>query len=823
MKKKIRLLLLAFFALSLTATYSQSFIDNFNPGIFDNGPAEKVLVNSKNEILVHGRFQFVDGTVQPSLAKVKPDGGVVPGFAFGAEWLRSVRSDIADAGNGKTLYGGLFRSLDGEPLPNLIRLNDDGSLDPAFQSDVDFLDDISSILVLSNGKILVLGGTIDSTGTEFYHVIQTDSLGKMDPGFNMLTYQNSLLTKAVEQSPGNYLISGFAWYGGAQYKYLIRLDDAGNEDLTFELDLNTLGTIIIRDFFVRANGDIVLATSSDDEIHIVDPNGALVFTYPLPFGPRAIAELPNGRMFVGGRDGEIAIIDNSVIVLPPFDADDRITDVAVIGAEDLIIGGWFERIYGQYGAGLVRATLLQNDISVDASFDTRVQVVGSILDMEETQDGEYILVGSFDEIDGELIRNIAKVDLDGNVNDAFEGNVPEMREELTSVEVLSDGNILVSGRYIINDLTFPQQLNGITKLSPDGSFLNGSLDFTYPYYDICTVGGSVISNITKTTADGFFALSGVFCNGPGPDDQGQSFVRLNSDGSLDIDIEAEHLDYLEGIRDVTATADGKYYVLGRALSYDGSERTGVIRANTDGSIDETFDYQTGEEFLVTAVEETNTGVYVSGHESISFGPPTEEAFLLKLDGNGNIDPGFQGGTVSMEFSTQQPTIEGIFFTGNGRIVVHGLFEKYDGWDAYGLAVLDQSGNFIGGLTERTTGRFERVFELGSDQLLVCGSFTTNDGSHVSLAKISLMETGTIASVDQNNIKVFPNPVTNGAVNIELATSADFSYELMDSFGRRVGVNGKNNRMVNFGDLPSGMYTLLIRTGGDVFYENIIKD
>ena len=821
----IRCTLLVLFAISFTIVYSQSLADGFNPKVFNNATVNKIKINSQGDILISGPFQFVNGTVQRGIAKVKPEGGTVPGFAFNAEWLQNGQVDIADAGNGRTIYGGQFRSVDGEVLPNLIRLNTDGSVDPTFQSDVDFLDDVISVLVLSDGNLLVLGGGRNLYGDYATYIFRTDSLGIVDTTFNMLTFQNSALYKAAEQAPGQYLVSGFIFYSALEY--MIRVDSSGHVDPSFNFALNGVSFTSIRDFMIGADGHIAAANFGNGEVNIIDPDGGLVSTFPLPFDPQAIAELPNGRILAGGRDGDLAIIENSNVTTWPGAADDRITAIAVQGSENVIIGGRFEKMFDHYDAGLSRAKLLPGELVTDTTFGTRIQVSGSIVDMAGTPEGDFLMVGRFDEINGNLIRNIAKMDVDGSVSDSFEENVPAVRKELNSVEVLPDGNVLVAGSYVVDDFSFYEQLNGIARLNADGAFLSGGLDFAFPYSVFpCNSTGNtsaaLIGHVEITTEDRFFALSGSFCSGPGPNDSGQNFVRLNGDGSLDLDVDQDHLDYLQGIRGVTPLDDGKYYVYGRAISYDGSVRTGVVRANESGDIDNAFDYETGENMLVTTVAEINTDVYVGGYDNFSI-EEFKEAFLVRLDDSGNPDPGFLSGTATLDLPNRQPTIDGTYLTDKGRIIVFGRFDRYNGSVASGVAVLDQAGNYIGGLDEPIIGGFDNVFELSPNLLLVSGVFTTESGSHVSLAKIELMETGTIANVDQNRIKVFPNPVANETVNIELAARADFSYELIDAFGRRVGVHGTNDNQVNLGGLPGGMYTLLIHAGGDIFYENIVKN
>ena len=129
-----------------------------------NDVIRSIALQSDGKILVGGRFNNYDGTTQNRITRLNPDGSRDTSFNIGTGFddggFDSVDS-IALQSDGKLLVGGSFTSYNGVTQNRITRLNPDGSRDTSFDIGTGFDDDILSIALQSDGKILV-GGFFNS-------------------------------------------------------------------------------------------------------------------------------------------------------------------------------------------------------------------------------------------------------------------------------------------------------------------------------------------------------------------------------------------------------------------------------------------------------------------------------------------------------------------------------------------------------------------------------------------------------------------------------------------------------------------------------------
>jgi uncharacterized delta-60 repeat protein len=157
-------------------------------------------------------------------------------------------------------------------------------------------------------------------------------------------------------------------------------------------------------------------------------------------------------------------------------------------------------------------------------------------------------------------------------------------------------------------------------------------------------------------------------------------VRLHPNGSWDDSFDGPDFDqdYYLRIRAAVELPDGKYLVGGQFLDLSGGvNQRGIIRLNSDGSQDLSFD--AGFEFNPTinaiALQPDGKILIAGEYSSVSHGTG-----ITRLLPNGAVDDTFNAG--------QAPTsIRDIKVLSNGRILVAGRFSSWPG----GLAVLNPDG------------------------------------------------------------------------------------------------------------------------------------
>lgn len=158
-------------------------------------------------------------------------------------------------------------------------------------------------------------------------------------------------------------------------------------------------------------------------------------------------------------------------------------------------------------------------------------------------------------------------------------------------------------------------------------------------------------------------------------------VRFNPDGSLDLSFDPGF-----GANDnVTAIAlqpDGKILVGGQFTYFNGVWCNHLVRLNTDGSVDESFDTGMGFDGTVYALLVQPDGKVLVGGDFFHFDNQIARG-LVRLEANGARDAGFNAGDV--------PIVYALALRPDGRIVMGGSFSFVQGVDRRSIAALLPNG------------------------------------------------------------------------------------------------------------------------------------
>jgi uncharacterized delta-60 repeat protein len=203
-----------------------------NIGITPNVSA--IIYQGNGKYLVAGSFNHTDGTMSNGVVRLNSDGTIDPGFNTGTGLLYTLFPQfhngfggaLALQSDGKILLGGDFTSFNNVFRPHLVRLNADGTLDPAWPGLGALIDGVTDIVVQPDGKILVANA--QSPG-----VVRLNPNGTADPGFNVGTGSSSA-RKLILQPDGKILVSGtFTSFNGTPRNRIARLSANGSMDTDF--------------------------------------------------------------------------------------------------------------------------------------------------------------------------------------------------------------------------------------------------------------------------------------------------------------------------------------------------------------------------------------------------------------------------------------------------------------------------------------------------------------------------------------------------------------------------------------------------------------
>ena len=304
--------------------------------------------------------------------------------------------------------------------------------------------------------------------------------------------------------------------------------------------------------------------------------------------------------------------------------------------------------------------------------------------------------------------------VDGDLDTTFN---PVITASAGSAEVyktltLPDGKILVAGGFsTVNGVS----RNGIAKLNPDGT-----LDTTF---DPGTGANSSFVEGFAVQPDGKIVIGGTFTsfNGTGSN----RIARLNSNGTLDTSF-AIGTGFNSSVWAVFTQPDGKIWVGGAFSSYNARQARSVIRLNTDGTIDTTFNMLVVPLGGVSVVNLQKDGRVLIG-AGLNFVNSVEWRYgIAQLYNDGRLDTKYN--PHNYNFTDNSAVITDIYVRPNGKIVLVGNL-KINNVNKH-IAVTNPDGTFDTSFDSGTDAdnSIFKLVPLPDGKMLISGNFTTYNGA-----------------------------------------------------------------------------------------------
>jgi uncharacterized delta-60 repeat protein len=383
-------------AISKPFAYNPS--TSFSIGSGFNSQVNSIGIDSNGKILAGGTFTTFTGSTQNRLIRLNSDGSKDITFDIGSGFDNSVESVVIQS-NGKILVGGQFQTFTGTSQNGLIRLNSDGSKDTTFDIGSGFNGDgIYSISIQNDGKILAGGLYSTFSGVSQNRLIRLNSDGSKDTTFDIGSgFDNSTLSIAI-QSDGKILAGGyFTTFTGTSQNGLIRLNSDGTKDSTFDIgngfDGGVFSIEIQSDGKILVGGEYSTFTgSTQNRLIRLNSDGSKDTTFDIGSGFSA----PAG-WFGNGSINSTAIDSNQKIVC----------------------AGMFGSFTGSSQNYLIR---LNSDGSKDTTFDIGTGFTGSYFgpyaflnDIKINSAGKIFVGGQFIQYSGVTQNNFIELNSDGSI------------------------------------------------------------------------------------------------------------------------------------------------------------------------------------------------------------------------------------------------------------------------------------------------------------------------------------------------------------------------------------------------------------------------
>lgn len=556
--------------LNSNGTVDETFKTNIGTGATDgtnSSVVNSIVIQPDGKILVSGAFQKFNGASRVRIVRLNSNGTVDNSFTTG-EGADGPITSVGIQSTGKIIIGGVFTKYDGNARPGFARLNDDGSIDAAFNPNSFAAGHgaITGILVLpSTDKLIVTGAFQTYGGQARNQIVKINADGSLDTGFT---------------SPLTF---------GTQV-YALTFYDADN---------------------IMVGGSFTAPQNGIAKIKIADgTNDAAFKPYNIAIsssGVRAIAVNNDGKVFIGGdfikangteRNFVARLLANGNLE-GGRGVDGTVYGIAAVGSGKQMIVGEFA---GVKGVGRTRMAVIDANGNLDTSFDPGAGTNGTIFSVAKDANGKYIIVGGFTNYRGVSRNRIARINSDGTLDTSFDpgsGASGGANDIVRAVEIDASGNILIGGDFVSYKGAGRVRVARIlTNGDPDPNFLSGN-----------GVDGSV-RDIAIQSSTGKIIIVGNFNNVDGT--ARKRVARLTTVGGHDLTFDpgagADATIY-----SVAIDANQRPVIGGGFTIFDGVSRKGIARLSLNGTIDTSFDPGDRDYNSVRTVTIPSTGnIFVGG-------------------------------------------------------------------------------------------------------------------------------------------------------------------------------------------------------------------
>lgn len=717
--------------------------------------------------------------------------------------------------DGKIIVFGKFSNYGGVySRDNLIRLNSDGTVDTQFCVNASdgskFGATVSSVKVQSNGKILVGGNFLAYGGVSNRNrLIRLNQDGTLDSSFcaaasdsaqfsdkirKIETYTHSNLGTII-------LIAGdFTNHGGVVgVNYIVALNDSGSKNTTITNNLTGSGGFnapihAITPYTYTEEGGLPYLT----QFFI----GGAFTAYKGVSSRKYIARFDQWGVYLGVQI-DLGVSPGSVVY--DINVGGGIDYVMVCG-NLLNIGGVSNRnhlAYYNYYAGILGTyyfsleTSYTDSISGGGKFNAPVTVLvsGGIY-------GTLFVGGDFTNYNGIPGRSYFLSLNDPNYNQQIIDDSFLFGESFGR-----DGTDLYSGNGITTNLyeTFVFVTMNRIRSYKGTPNRNGLLKIqTYPttldnaFCSNASDGPIIANNITNVLQDlnGGILLNGTMINYKNV--TGRSYlIKLNSNGAVNQEFCSNAVDnkFNSNVNKVVQQNDGKYLVCGAFTNYSGSGRNYLVRLNSNGTLDTTFDTVSGSGKFNGVINDiyydnSDGSIYIAGNFTNypSGTPGITYSRLIKVTDNGILDTTFcNNASLGSKFGSNIRSIyiqKGIVPSAD-KIVVGGDFINYgfvgSGRNYLVRLYVDGSldGPFSANVANKLNSQVYSIKGYSSGDLIVVGNFTYNNPPNPSVAKIIKLDyMGLVDSTFANNVgSKFNDLCRNVDIkdNGNIVVGGDFSY------------------------------------------------
>lgn len=405
-------------------------------------------------------------------------------------------------------------------------------------------------------------------------------------------------------------------------------------------------------------------------------------------------------------------IDEGFLTGSGFNATANIVKIQNDGK--ILIAGRFNVYNNIPCAGLVR---LNENGTVDKTFNLPTRIQGTINDVLPTEDGKIFIAGRFNQYNNVSVKGVVRLLSDGSVDNTFA--LPGGFDGGVNSIAIQKNKIIIGGDFTFN-LGSGLLISKLTRLTASGSF-----DITYNASGkgFETSGGNVVKVYVQP--DNKILVSGNFKKYN--DNVVNRFIRINENGWLDKKFnnnsDSKKFGSVEGeINKIYCAADGSIYLGGEFESFGNNIRFGFVKLDAQGNVVREFydnNVLTGQRPIITSFAVLPSGEYIIGGRFEYISGFKRNSIAL-LDNRGSISKKL----FFVSKGVSGPVTHIIPF--KGKLLLAGKFNFYDDEVVNGITLIDEKGerdpSFNFSSVSFSTEAISDVKVLKNGQILLAGIF-----------------------------------------------------------------------------------------------------
>jgi uncharacterized delta-60 repeat protein len=416
---------------------------------------ETAALQIDGKIVLAGDFYELNGLIVNNVARLNSNGTFDHTFNQHTGFNGTVLATAVHTKR-RLIVGGDFSRFNYLFRSNILRLTEDGELDPSFNVGTGTNGKVNSIAVQSNGRVLIGGSFTSYNGNLCSNIARLKKDGSYDAGFSEVT-TDGVVRKIIIDKDGRIIIAGdFENVNGVPMRAIARIKPNGTLDNTFNSSVDAYGRGY--DCRISSRGKIYLAVVYQDgnytfgtDIFCLNKNGTRDESFHIEtddfYSIYTLAFNNDNKLLAGGLGEYSSTFQKYAGVVAQFNADGSFDSTLDYHSTESVLNGSVRAIHvlendrmiigGEFSANDASSInyigMLNSDGSVSEEFDARAG--NRVYSLTPVRNDKLIVGGSFSEYAGVVRNGIARVDV-GDIADEPGGK--------TDIAVRPDDSLLLN-------------------------------------------------------------------------------------------------------------------------------------------------------------------------------------------------------------------------------------------------------------------------------------------------------------------------------------------------------------------------------------------